>query len=120
MIWAILILPGLVVAYALFVRPMLHAIPALKSFYDEADGFWAKVWALCGRSVTVVWGLALQGIGQLLQWIDPIASALGDPDLRAQITETLGANPKILGYVLMFISVVTLAARFRGIARDAE
>lgn len=112
-----LILPGFVVGYALFLRPVLHALPQLKEFYAEADGFWAKVWALCGRSVTIVWGLALQVLGQALQWIDPIASALGDPELRAQITDTLQTNPKILGYVLMAISFITLAARLRGIGK---
>jgi len=117
MIWIIAILPGVIVGYALFLRPVLHAMPQLKDFYAEADGFWAKVWALCGRSITIVWGLALQGLGQALQWIDPIASALGDPDLKAQITDTLQTNPKILGYVLMAISFITIAARLRGIGK---
>lgn len=117
MIWVALILPGFIVGYALFLRPVLRAMPQLKDFYAEADGFWQKVWALCGRSVTIVWGLVLQGIGQALQWIDPIASALGDPDLRTQITDTLQTNPKILGYVLMGISFITLAARLRGIGK---
>lgn len=117
MIWIIAILPGVIVGYALFLRPVLHAMPQLKDFYAEADGFWAKVWALCGRSITIVWGLALQGLGQALQWIDPIASALGDPDLKAQITDMLQTNPKILGYVLMAISFITIAARLRGIGK---
>lgn len=117
MIWLALILPGLVVGYALFLRPVLHALPQLKEFYAEADGFWAKAWALCGRSMTMVWGFVLQGLGQALQWIDPIASALGDPDLRTQITDTFQANPKILGYVLMVISFITIAARLRGIGK---
>ncbi|MGY2849011.1 hypothetical protein ACVIWU_001109 [Bradyrhizobium sp. USDA 4509] len=56
---------------------MLHAIPALKSFYAEANTFWGKVWALTGRSVTVLWGLFLTGIGTVFQWLDPIAAALG-------------------------------------------
>lgn len=119
MIWifTIAVLPGLVVGYALFLRPVLHALPQLKEFYAEADGFWQKVWGLCGRSVTIIWGLALQLAGQALQWIDPVASALGDPDLRTQITDTLQANPKVLGYVLMAISFITIAARLRGIGK---
>lgn len=117
MIWLIAVLPGVIVGYALFLRPVLRALPQLKDFYAEADGFWAKVWALCGRSITIVWGLALQVLGQALQWIDPIASALGDPDLRTQITDTLQTNPKILGYVLMGISFITIAARLRGIGK---
>jgi hypothetical protein len=41
--------------YFMFLRPVLHAIPALKGFYAEANTFWGKVWALTGRSVTVLW-----------------------------------------------------------------
>jgi len=113
----LLVAPGLIVGYFLFLRPVLRALPQLKEFYAEADGFWAKVWALCGRSITMVWALVLQGVGQALQWVDPIASALGDPDLRTQITDTLQTNPKVLGYVLMAISMITLAARLRGIGK---
>jgi hypothetical protein len=109
--------PGIIVGYALFLRPVLHALPQLQRFYAEADGFWQKVWVLCGRSVTIVWGLVLQLVGQALQWIDPVASALGDPELRTQITDTLQANPKVLGYVLMAISFITIAARLRGIGK---
>ncbi|MGY4179826.1 hypothetical protein ACVIHH_005117 [Bradyrhizobium sp. USDA 4518] len=81
--------------------PVLHAIPALKSFYAEANTFWGKVWALTGRSVTVLWGLFLTGIGTVFQWLDPIAAALGDPDLKAQVMEALEDNPQYLAYVLM-------------------
>ena len=114
------ILPGLIVGYALFLRPALRAVPAFKEFYAEADGFWEKVWALCGKSVTLAWSYAIQAVGWLLQWIDPIANMVGDPDLRQQITETFGANPKILGYVLMGISAITIAARLRSIAKAGE
>ena len=117
MIWLLFILPGLVCAYFFFIRPVLHAMPALKDFYTEADGFWAKVWAVCGKSVTVAWGYVLAGIGFVMQAIEPIASALGDPDLKQQVMDALGANPKILGYVLMGISAVTLAARLRSIGK---
>lgn len=117
MIW-LLILPGLFAAYFIFLRPVLKAIPALKQFYTEADGFWAKVWAVCGQSVTMAWGYFLAGIGFVMQWIEPLASALGDPDIKQQVTDTLQADPKILGYVLMGISGVTLAARLRSISKD--
>ena len=116
MIW-ILILPGLIAAYFIFLRPVLKAIPALKGFYVEADGFWAKVKALAGNSLTVAWSYFMIVVGFVMQWTDPLASALGDPGFKAQVTETLQANPKILGYVLMGISAVTLAARLRSIAK---
>ena len=118
MMWLIAILPGLIVGYALFLRPVLRALPQLKDFYAEADGFWAKVWAVCGRSVTVVWGLFLGALSGAFQWLDPIAAALGDPDLKQQIVDYLKDNPAVLGYVLTAISVVTIAARLRSFAKE--
>lgn len=112
-----LIVPGLICAYALILRPILHGIPAFAKFYAEADGFWAKVWAWCGNSVTMLWGYILGGVGSAFALLDPIASALGDPGLKDQITSALQANPKILGYVLTGISVVTIAARVRGLMK---
>ena len=112
---ALMVVPGFLVAYALFVRPVLRAMPCFKIFYDEADGFWQKVWALCGKSVTLAFSYFIQALGWLLQWMDPIASFFGDPDLRAQLTETLQANPKVLGYVFIIISACTIAARIRSI-----
>jgi hypothetical protein len=116
--WLILIVPGLLAAYFIFLRPVLHAIPAFKEFYAEADGFWEKVWALCGNSLTMAWSYGLAGVGFLMQWLEPIAGMLGDPDIKTQVTDALQANPKILGYVLMGISAVTLVVRLRSIAKD--
>lgn len=118
--FALMILPGLIVGYFLFLRPVLHTLPMLKRFYDEADGFWATAWALCGKSLTMVWAFVLQGLSWALQWIDPIASMVGDPDLRTQITDTLGANPKLLGYVLMAVSFITIAARLQGLVKQKD
>lgn len=120
MIYLIAILPGLIVGYALFLRPVLHALPQLKNFYAEADGFWQKAWALSGKSATIVWGFALSGLGTVFQWLDPIAAALGDPDLKAQVMETLKDNPQFLAYALMGISAITIAARLRSFAKAAS
>lgn len=113
----ILIAPGLVCAYAFFLRPVLAAIPKFKQFYVEADGFWAKVSALCGHSLTIGWGYFMMILGGVLQWIEPIASALGDPDIKSQITDTLQTNPKYLGYFAMAVSAITIAARLRSITK---
>ncbi len=115
--YLILILPGLLCAYFIFLRPVLKAIPALKTFYTEADGFWAKLSALAGHSITVAWGYFMVGVGFVAQWIEPIGNMFGDPDIKTQITNTLQADPQILGYVLMAISAVTIAARMRSIAK---
>jgi hypothetical protein len=119
MIWLALILPGVIVAYVLFLRPVLRALPQMKAFYADADGFWQKAWALCGKSLTLAFSYGVQAVGVALQWIDPIADMVGDPDLRTQITNTLQANPKALGYVLMMISAITIAARLRSIAKGS-
>lgn len=105
-----LILPGLIAAYFLFFRSILKAMPALKNFYTEADGFWAKVWAVCGKSVTMLWSYFLAGIGAL-------SAALGDPSIMAQVSSVLKDHPEYLGYVLMGISAVTIATRLRSIGK---
>lgn len=115
----IFILPGLMVAYALILRPLLRKIPALQKFYTDADGFWQTVWAYCGKSITVAWGYLLGGLGSALALIDPLASAVGDPGLKDQITTALQSNPKILGYVTIAISVITIAARLRSISKTS-
>jgi len=116
MIW-LLVIPGALCAYFMFLRPVLRAIPALKDLYDDADTFWGKVWALMGRSVTVLWGLFVAGAGTVFSWLDPIATMLGDPDFKAHLMEVLKNNPQYLAYVMMGISVVTIAARLRGIGK---
>lgn len=123
MSWAVFLLltvPGAIVGYWLFVRPFLRALPQLKKFYERADGFWATVWAFCGNSLTIAWMYAVQLVGQLFSFIDPLANFLGDPDFRANMTELLGANPAVLGYVMMAISAITIVARLRGIANKDD
>ena len=115
-LFSIAVGPGLIVAYWLFIRPTLKAIPAFKDFYAKADGFWATAWAFCGKSITLAFAYFVQFVGWCLQIIDPLAAAIGDPDLRETITNTLQANPKILGYILMGVSFITIAARMRSIA----
>jgi hypothetical protein len=110
-----LIGPGLACAYFFFLRPVLEAVPAFKKFYTDADGFWSKVWAVCGKSATMAWSYILAGVGVAVQALDPIASTLGDPDLKAQITGALQADPKILGYFAIAVSAITIAARLRSI-----
>lgn len=120
MFWTIvLILPGLVFAYALLLRPLLRRIPAFKAFYDNADGFWAKAWAACGNSITVLWGYLLGGIAAAFSLVDQLGSALGDPNmnLKQQVMDALKDNPQYLGWALTGISVVTILARVRSLGK---
>lgn len=111
MITLLFVVPGLIAAYFLFFRSILKAIPALKTFYSQADGFWAKVWAVCGKSVTMVWGYLLAAVGAL-------SAALGDPDIMGQIANVLKDHPEYLGCVLMGVSAVTIATRLRSIGKS--
>lgn len=110
MITLLFVVPGLIAAYFIFFRSVLKAIPAFKDFYAKADGFWAKIWALCGNSVTMLWGYFLASLGAL-------SSALGDPQIMAQITSALKDHPEYLSYALMGISAITIATRLRSIAK---
>ena len=113
----VFIVPGLIIGYALVLRPFLRRVPALQASYAAADGFWAKVWAYCGRSVTVTWGYLLGGFGSAMAMLDPLANAVGDPDLKDKVTALLQSNPRVLGYLTIGISVITIAARLRSIAK---
>ncbi|MCK1445437.1 hypothetical protein IVB43_23920 [Bradyrhizobium sp. 48] len=114
---AILVVPGLVAIYLMFLRPRLAAYPALKNFYVEAGTFWGKVWALCGKSLTMAWSYCLAGIGFLLNQLDTIATTLGDPNFKQQVADLLHSDPKYLGYFMMVVSAFTIASRLRSIGK---
>lgn len=117
MIYSFLILPGLAAVYFMFLRHILSGVPALSKFYAEANGFWAKAWALCGKSLTMGWSYLLMGIGALLNNLDGIATALGDPHFKQQVADFLHGDPIWLGYFAMTVSAVTIAARLRSIIK---
>lgn len=117
MLYLLLILPGLIAAYWIFLRPVLKALPALKGFYAEADTIWQKVWAVCGKSLTMLWSYFLMAAGTVWTQIGDIAAVLGDPNFKEQVSPIFGADPKVLGYFAMAVSAVTIAARLRSIAK---
>ena len=114
----ILVTPGLIAVYLMFLRPRLAAYPAFKEFYTEADGFWAKVWALCGKSITMAWSYILGGLGLIFNQLDGIAATLGDPNFKQQVADLLHSDPKYLGYFMMVVSAFTIASRLRSIAKS--
>jgi hypothetical protein len=121
MLWFFLALPGLIFAYAVVLRPLLHKIPAMQKFYAEADGFWAKAWAICGRSTTIAWSYILGGIGAAFSLFDKLAQVVGAPDLDIQgkVKDALAEHPQIVGWVLFGISILTIWTRMRGIMAAA-
>jgi hypothetical protein len=116
LLWFILIVPGLACIYFMFIRRELEQLPPLRKFYAEADGFWAKAWALCGKSLTIAWSYIVMSIGAVLQLLDPIAASIGDPDFKNQIAN-LQLDPKIMGYIAIAISLVTILSRIRSIGK---
>ncbi len=117
MFYWLLILPGALAAYLIFVRPWLKAMPALKGFYAGADTFWQRVWAIFGRSTTIVWSAVIAVGAQAFDYIDPLANLLGAPDFKNQVMTLLKDNPQYLGYFAMLVSGVTIAARLRSIGK---
>jgi hypothetical protein len=77
---------------------------------------WAKAKAYCLNSLTIAWSYILAFAGVMMQGIDALADALGDPSLKDQISASIG-DAKMAGRVLLGISVVTIVARLRSIKK---
>ena len=78
----------------------------------------AKVKVFCLNSLTVAWGYFLAFAGAIMQGLDAIADALGDPGLKDQISAAIG-DPKTVGRILLGVSVMTIIVRLRSL-RKAE
>lgn len=101
----------------LVIRPILRATPRFAEFYADADTFWQKAAAIAYNSVTVALSYALWAIGFVTSQLDALALLLGDPQVKQQINDALGGNPKLLGYAMIAIGVLTFWARMRSIVR---
>ena len=53
-----------------------------------------------------------------MQAIDSIADALGDPNLKDQISAAIG-DAKTVGRILLGISIVTIVARLRSLQKGS-
>ena len=73
---------------------------------------WVKAKALCLHSLTIAWSYCLAIIAAVMQGLDPLAEALGDPNLKDQISAAVG-DTRTVGRILLGVSVVTLIARLR-------
>jgi hypothetical protein len=79
---------------------------------------WTRIKAWCLNSLTIAWSYLIAFAGAVLQAVDSVADALADPGLKEQITAAVG-DPKTVGRILLFISVVTILARLRSLRRAA-
>jgi hypothetical protein len=75
-----------------------------------------KVKAFCLNSLTIAWGYFLAFAGAVMQGLDSIADALGDPNLKDQISAAIG-DTQTTGRVLLGISMVTIIVRLRSIRK---
>ena len=74
--------------------------------------------AACLNSLTIAWGYFLAFAGAVMQALDSMADALGDPNLKDQISAAIG-DAKTVGRILLGISIVTIIARLRSIRKAA-
>jgi hypothetical protein len=79
----------------------------------------ARVKAFCLNSLTIAWSYLLAVAGALMQAVDVVADALGDPGIKDQISAAVGGDPKMVGRILLGVSVVTIIARLRGLRKAA-
>ena len=78
----------------------------------------AKIKAFCLNSLTIAWGYLLAVAGAVFQIIDNIADALGDQSIKDQISAAIG-DAKLVGRILLGISVITIIARIRSIRKQS-
>jgi hypothetical protein len=64
------------------------------------------------HSLTIAWSYCLAIAGATMQGLDALADALGDPNLKDQISAAIG-DTKTVGRILLGVSIVTLIARLR-------
>lgn len=55
-------------------------------------------------------------VGVMMQAIDVTADALGDPELKDQISAAIG-DTRVVGRILLGISIVTILARLRSLRK---
>jgi hypothetical protein len=79
---------------------------------------WARIKACCLNSLTMAWSYCLAFAGTAMQGIDSFADALGDPNLKDQISASIG-DARTAGRVLLGISVVTMIVRLRSLRKGA-
>jgi len=53
----------------------------------------ARVKAFCLHSLTIAWGYALAIVGGVMSVVDNVGDALGDPNLKDQISAAIGDTP---------------------------
>ncbi len=93
--------------YLKFIRPKLHEKPKLYSFYQGADGFWAKVWG----QIKKVWDIAAAAVLIVLPEIPGILTDIGAIDFTGLVpAETAKLISKAIAVALIVVRVIYLRA----------
>jgi len=101
--------------YAAVVRPILHAIPVLKDYYREAATPWSRFSALAWHSATVAWGYLVALVAATVSLLDNFAAAVGDPELKQEITDAFASyGPRIIAG----IAIISIVARLRSVKKS--
>jgi len=77
---------------------------------------WRKLKASCLHSLTVAWAYLLALVGAGMSLVDGITDALGDPNLKDQISAAVG-DARTTGRILLGISIITILARLRSLKK---
>jgi hypothetical protein len=75
-----------------------------------------KAKTLCLHSLTIAWGYCVAFAGAAMSFVDSIGDALGDPNLKDQISAAIG-DAKVAGRILLGISIITILARLRSLRK---
>jgi hypothetical protein len=76
----------------------------------------SRLKAFCLHSLTIAWSYVLAIVGGAMSVVDNVGDALGDPNLRDQISAAIG-DAKTTGRILLGISVITILARLRSLKK---
>jgi len=76
----------------------------------------SRLKAFCLHSLTIAWSYVLAIVGGVMSVVDNVGDALGDPNLRDQISAAIG-DAKTTGRILLGISVITILARLRSLKK---
>lgn len=77
---------------------------------------WDKVKTFCLNSATIAWVYVLAVASAVLEALDGISDILVTQEFKDQIANVIG-NPKVLGRVILGISIVTMITRLRSLRK---
>ncbi|QPF87041.1 hypothetical protein IC762_12385 [Bradyrhizobium genosp. L] len=79
--------------------------------------FFADLWAKVKSDIANAFAIIGTGLGSVMAHIDDVASMLGDPSLSQQLS-TVFTDAKWVGRWLLFVGLLTVAARFKKLVQS--